>query len=491
MSETTVGGLVTRHAAERPEALALLDAADPRASCLTWSEYDSQADALAGRLVGIGLRRGERVGVLVPDGPEAHVAFVGCERAGVVAVGASTRAGERELAHLFGRAGAHNVIVTPPFVDRVAEPIVLNGGGSSPTSDRLDRARAFGPAEFSFLNSTSGTTGLPKLVMHNQARWFAFHDLAAEAADLTPDDVWMSVVPAPFGFGLWTSHFTPAILGNMCIVTSRFDPESTLAAIEQHRVTVLAAVTTQFVMLLESPSFAHRDLSSLRVLFTGGEAVPFARAAAFEDRTGARVLQFYGSNETGALSRTTLRDDREVRLRTAGRLIPSMHVRLEAGGVPSCKGPLLSLGYYEDPAANGQLYTPDGWMRMGDVVQIDADVLTVVGRTSDFIIRGGKNISAPQVEAEVGSHPAVAMAAAVAVPDPVFGERVCIFVVARDGADAPSLDDLRTYLAERGVGKELWPERLEVVDDLPRSSGGKIAKADLKAALLRPRDILD
>ena len=188
-----------------------------------------------------------------------------------------------------------------------------------------------------------------------------------------------------------------------------------LAAIERYRVTVLAAVSTQFVMLLNSPALDAHDLSSLRVMFTGGEMVPYERAREFEERTGATVLQFYGSNETGALSATTLDDPPELRLRTAGRVIPEMHVRLldpdtdaditatGGPGVPAGKGPTLCLGYWDDDAANERLFTADGWMRMGDLATIDADgYLTVVGRTSDVIIRGGKNISAAQVEDEVG-----------------------------------------------------------------------------------------
>ncbi len=130
------------------------------------------------------------------------------------------------------------------------------------------------------------------------------------------------------------------------------------------------------------------------------------------------MLQFYGSNETGALSYTTSADTRQHRLRTAGRVIEDMQVRLfepDTGadvtgrpgrGQPGCLGPALALGYWGDEAANRQLFTADGWMLMGDIVEIDDDgYLTVVGRTSDFIIRGGKNISAPAVEEEVGTHP--------------------------------------------------------------------------------------
>jgi acyl-CoA synthetase len=246
-------------------------------------------------------------------------------------------------------------------------------------------------------------------------------------------------------------------------------------------------------MLLNAQAERPRDLSSLRSMFTGGEAVPYDRAAEFEETTGARVLQFYGSNETGALSHTSHASDRETRLRTAGHVIPEMHVRLldpethadvPAGvdeGQPACKGPATALGYWGDADANNALFTDDGWMLMGDIVRIDAEgVLTVVGRTSDFIIRGGKNISAPAVEAELATHPSVAMVAAVAFPDPVFGERVCAYVELRPQASV-TLEELVSHLRDRSVSREWWPEHLVIVDQLPRSSGGKVAKGDLKA----------
>jgi acyl-CoA synthetase len=252
---------------------------------------------------------------------------------------------------------------------------------------------------------------------------------------------------------------------------------------------MLAAVSTQFIMMLSSEVLDEVDLTSLRVLFTGGEAVPYERAAAFEERTGAAVLQFYGSNESGALSRTSLTDTRDQRLRTAGRIIEEMEVALldaagnevEVGepGQPVCRGPATSPGYDDDPGGNELLFTPDGRMRMGDVATIDADgYLRVVGRTSDFIIRGGKNVSAPVVEDAVGAVPGVRLVAAVAWPDPVFGERVCVYVA---GPASLTLEDITADLDARGISKELWPERLVVLDDLPRAPGGKIAKSELKA----------
>jgi acyl-CoA synthetase len=248
-------------------------------------------------------------------------------------------------------------------------------------------------------------------------------------------------------------------------------------------------------MLVNSPALESHDLTSLRVVFTGGEALPYERAAEFEERTGGHVLQFYGSNGTGAVSRTTLRDPREKRLGTAGRVIGEMNVRLfdESGndvtasgrGQPGCKGPTLSGGYYDDEAANAKLIRDDGWMMLGDIVQIDDEgYLRVIGRTGDFIIRGGKNVSGPGVEQEVSRHPSVAVAAAVSMPDEIYGERVCVYAELRPGASL-DLEGLASDLARRGVSKEMWPERLIVVPELPRGSSGKVAKQQLREDIAR------
>jgi acyl-CoA synthetase len=462
----TVAGLVAQHARQDADGLAFASEREQ----MTWADYDRRSDALAGHLVAEGYEPGDRIAVQLPDGPDVHVAFVACEKAGLVTVGIGPRAGTREVEHLLSRTGARTLLTD---IDGLC-------GEPPPPARRLAADDVF------LLNSTSGTTGLPKVVVHDQARWFAFHELAVEAGELTPDDVCMSLVSAPFGFGIWTAHVTPTALGAPCIVLSKFDAATAIELIDRYRVTMLAAVSTQFLMLLESPALRDGACSSLRALFTGGEAVPERRAAEFEDRTGALVLQFYGSNETGALSRTTTKDDRPHRLRTAGRVIESMDVRLFGDGQPGCKGPLLSRGYLDDPAANEELFTDDGWMLTGDIVEIDDDgYLTVIGRASDFIIRGGKNVSAAQVEHEVGTHPAVALVAAVAAPDELFGERVCAYVVLRPGHDDLALDELTDHLAERGVSKETWPEHLVVVEDLPRASGGKIAKGELRADIQR------
>jgi acyl-CoA synthetase len=497
----------------QPDALAFLG----DAGTLTWREYAERSDRFAAHLAGLGLTPGERVAVMLPDGPGVHLAFVGCEKAGLIVMGIGPRAGREEIRHLVAKSGAAALVsrgalreldLRALFAELRASGLPLRehivveaqlaasdscyaAAPSTIVSPSDLSSRRLGAEDLFLLNSTSGTTGLPKCVTHHQARWLHFHELAVDSGEMTPRDVFMSVLPAPFGFGLWTAHFTPAALGAPCVVLEKFTPEATLAAIELHRVTILAAVSTQFIMMLNSPALDRIDLSSLRALYTGGEAVPYERALEWEQRTGSLVLQFYGSNETGALSRTTTRDSQEKRLTTSGRLIDSMRVRLcnDAGedvtasgrGIPACRGPLTCRGYYDDVAANAKLYTRDGWMLTGDVARLDADgYLAIVGRTADFIIRGGKNISGPAVEDAVSSHPSVALAAAVAWPDPVFGERVCVYAEMRAGSSL-TLEDLSKHLEARGTSRECWPERLVVLEALPRASGGKVAKGVLRA----------
>jgi acyl-CoA synthetase len=534
----TLADVVAGHARTRPHGPAYIEAdhdpgdgagGDPPArGVLTWAQYDERSSALAAVLAQAGLRPGTRLGVVLPDGATVHAAYLAAEKAGLVVAGVGVRAGPAEVRHLLQRAGATALlthedhpqrpaadlvaslraeglpglrhIVVPDLLAFPASPVWVDGSpvavpGPAEAARLLD-GRALGPDDLFMVNSTSGTTGLPKCVMHTENRWFYFHRLAAEAGELTSGDVFFSTLPAPFGFGLWTAHFSPTILGCPTVLAARFDAEQALRAVAAHRVTVLACVSTQFIMMLNSPLLDRLDLSSLRVMFTGGEAVPFARAAAFEDRTGAKVLQFYGSNETGALSRTALTDPRARRLGTAGRVIDAMQVRIYDGrgrpvtraplvGIPAVKGPATCVGYLDDDAANAELFTEDGWMRMGDVVEIDDDgYLRVVGRTSDIIIRGGKNISAPALEAEIAEHPDVALVAAVSMPDDVFGERVCVYVVTRHNVPI-DLTDITAFLEARGVGREQFPERLVQLEELPRSSGGKVAKGELRADIRR------
>ncbi len=489
---------------------------------ICWRDYEACANRLAAVLLELGLGRGHAVAVKLPDGAAVHVAFLACEKAGAVAVGIGARAGERETRHILAKTGASALvtyvedrggaaaaetfarlrgelrhlrrhIVVPRFeLDPDAD--ILVDGQDARAEARREYPDRLGPDELWLVNSTSGTTGLPKCVMQAQNRWWYFHLHAVEVGALSEQDVFMGAVPAPFGFGQWTSHFTPTYLGAPTVAMERFQAALALELIERERVSVLCAVSTQFRMLLNEPTIATRDLSSLRVMFTGGELIPYEPARRFEELTGASILNFYGSNESGLATATRLSDPPERRLRTGGRVLTGTELRLfEDGrdvtasgrGQPGTRGPAVCLGYLNDPEANRELFTPDGFLLHADVVELDAEgYLRVVGRTSDIIIRGGKNISAAQVEEEVAAHPRVALAAAVPMPDELFGERVCVFVQLNDGG-AMELEELSAFLTAAGSSPEHLPERLVVVDRMPRSSGGKLAKGELRERAAR------
>jgi acyl-CoA synthetase len=501
----TLTDVIRKHARANPDHLAFTEGGDR----MSWAGYEERSNRIAAALIRAGFQPGERIGVQLPDGPSVHATYIGVEKAGMTVIGFGMRSGAKEVSHLLSRGEAVGLIsekvvkgestssLYAELVDAglplrahlVMPDLEQNAPDPHPYEDQIERRR-IGPNDLYMLNSTSGTTGLPKMVMQFQNRWFAYHRMAVDAGDLTADDVFMCLIPAPYGFAQWTGKFTPTLLGAQSILMSRFNPEGCLEAIERHRVTVLMCVSTQFIMLLNSPDFSKRDLRSLRVMFTGGEAIPYERAAEFERLTGAIVLQFFGSNETGALSYTTVRQDIDVRLRSCGEVIPFMQVRLfdddgldvtaiGGPGQPGCKGPVASLGYFDDENANAELFTKDGWMLTGDICVLEGRTLRLVGRKTDFIIRGGKNISAAAVEEDVGSHPAVGLVAAVPMPDDVFGERVACYVVLKEGAQL-TIEDLRTYLKERGASIETWPERLIFVDSLPISSGAKVAKGHLR-----------
>ncbi|GJM36959.1 MAG: cyclohexanecarboxylate-CoA ligase [Acidimicrobiales bacterium] len=514
--DITIANLVASHARTRPDRSAFVT----EAGRLSWRDYHDASDRLAKVLLSSGLEAGERLGVFLADGATIHVSLLAAEKAGLIAVGIGARSGDREMRHLLHATGAtalltaadHNGddwyervhsmqtaglpirhhFVVPEFADDAGAAIVMDGRpaeDSGPGTPDLVAARRMGPDDLFLINSTSGTTGLPKCVAHTQNSKLYMASQAIAAAEMTDADVMLGAAPMPFGFGLFSTHFTGTVLGATVVTVDRFSADIVNQLIERERVTVLVCVSTQFKMMMTSPSFDAHDLSSLRAMFTGGEAIPYEPASRFEKRTGAAVLNFYGSNESGMATGTTIRDSFEHRLETCGRAVAGTDVKLfddrgdatKTGyGQPGSRGPASCLGYYDDPAANDELFADGRYVLHADFCTIDEDgYLAVVGRRSDIIIRGGKNLSALQVENEVMAHPDVGLVAAVAMPDALFGERVCVFVELVGDADV-TLEELTAFMVRRGVSKELLPESLVVVDTLPRSAGGKVAKGTLR-----------
>ena len=291
----------------------------------TWAEYDEGATELAAALASAGMEPGDRVGVWLPDGGAVHLAMLATERAGLTAVGLGSRAGDREVEYLLSSTSARAVITHAEHRGRSTSDLVgtlrrkgltlahvvvprspAEAGSITIDGARMGRAtkrasgtaidgRRLGPNDLFLINSTSGTTGLPKLVTQFENRWFYFHQLVRRATDLQPDDVFMSLIPAPFGFGLWTAHFTPALSRTPVVVMEHFTPEGALELISRERVTVLCRVSTQFIMMLGSDRLRSADLSTLRITFTGGGsgALPSGRGVRdphrFEDSAVLRI----------------------------------------------------------------------------------------------------------------------------------------------------------------------------------------------------------
>ena len=424
---------INRYAVTQPDAPAFGTKTDR----VTWKQYSEASDRLAGVLVAAGYQPGERVAVQLPDTAAVLVALVACEKAGLITTAVRRgRVVADEIPALREAAPSlrHHVVFPDDLeVGRVA----VDGEVVTPAPACEWRERKLGPDDLWLVNSRSGTTGLPKCVLYYQNRCYYFPVAAEQVGELRADDVVMAVVPDPFGFGQWTSHFTPTLLGAPTVVIKRFNASKALELIEREKVTVLCAVSTQFVLMLNAPDLAKYDLTSLRIVFTGGELIPYERARDFERRTGAIVLNFYGLNESGFAASTTVHDATEPRLRIAGRVQPGNELRaVRRRGQRRHRhrprparltrsGDLVRLS--RGRPVNVQLFTPDGFVLHAHEVTVDLDgYLAVVGCKSDIIIRGGKNISATHVEDEGGAHAKIALVGAVPSPDPTFGERVAV-----------------------------------------------------------------
>src|SRR5258705_12316661 len=295
-TDTTLSECVIRNSASTPDKPAYIDfSLDSPDRTLTWSEFDRAAPNLAHRLLSLGVAPGAGVAVWHKDTAAIHILLVAIERCGAVAVGLGARAGVREVTAILRTARPTLVVSDVERLARAqqaagdADPalrVVALGDDSAdlcvdttPRPAGTDGLSPVGPDDVFLINSTSGTTGLPKCVVHTQNRWHYFHQKAVTNGELTADDIFLPVIPTPFGFGIWTSHTTPIYLGATTVRIERFDPVATCAAIERHRVTVLCCVSTQLMMLLPNTASREYELSSLRVFFTVGQRLLSVRTA--------------------------------------------------------------------------------------------------------------------------------------------------------------------------------------------------------------------
>ncbi|MGH9035470.1 MAG: class I adenylate-forming enzyme family protein, partial [Acidimicrobiia bacterium] len=337
---------------------------------------------------------------------------------------------------------------------------------------------------------TSGTEGEPKMVLYS-------HDgigggIANVLGAIRPDDDtrFLLLPPLSTGFGALGTYAAIGRFGVTLVVTAVFDPAGMFKLIERERITHLFGVPTMLGMMLEAKP-AGVDLSSLRAVGSFGAAMSEARVRRTIEVFDARFVNGYGCSD-GGLCMTGWDDPPEKIAATVGRPSPSLcQIRIldddgvemapgEVGEV-CARGPMSPLRYFNSPELDARYRLEGGWTRTGDLGVIDDDgYLRIAGRKKDIIIRGGYNISPAETEAALLTHPAVAEAACVGMPDERLGERMCAFLVLRDGCPLPNLADIEQHLTGAGLARIKHPERLEPIDAMPLNPTGKILKRVLR-----------
>lgn len=516
---------------DRPLGAYLLDAADrlPDKTAvvdgdvrLSYAELADRMDAAAERLLQLGLRADDRIMVQLPNGWQFTVLTLACFRAGIIPVMALPAHRKYELSFLAELSEARAIAVPDVIKDfdhqALAEELasavpsletILVSGAAKPANIRIEeilapghdvagarsRLDATAPAPDSpalFLLS-GGTTGLPKLITrtHND---YAYNVKATSVpTGVTENTVYLGTLPASHNFPL----ACPGILGvlfagGLVVMLPSPEPSKAFATIEREKVTLSTAVPAVAQRWIEYQQETGSDqLASLEVLQVGGSRLPDEIARKVKPVLGATLQQVFGMAE-GLINTTRLDDPEDVICTTQGRPVSAAdEVRIvdEAGedlpdGVPGSiltRGPYTPRGYYRAPEANARAFTPDGWYASGDIVERrPGGNLIVQGRDKDMINRGGEKISAEEIESLVYRIEDVTMAAAVAMPDPLLGERLCLYVTVKPGREV-TLQQIQEMLRQTGVAAFKIPERLVVLDELPTTKVGKINKKDLRS----------
>lgn len=503
------------HRRERPDAVAISgDGAD-----VSYAELADDVARLAAGLAASGIGKDDVVAAQLPNGRAFVTAFLATAALGAVFQTLHMPYRSKELRYLIGHAGAKAVFAVAaaggasPASDILAlkaelpalEHVVGVGGTVDGTlsyaallrSEPIGSTSAAGPDDTYLLLYTSGTTAEPKGVPHS-ARAFlgnAFRSVAE--LGIGPDSRVLSVAALSHLYGLFTVHLALAA-GATITLLPVFQPASFAQDLEGLAPTHVFAAPAHFSPLIAESALTEAHLRSVAVLCLSGTTVPPTLAAAVDALLGdGAVIQLWGMSELQAGTFGRPQDPLETRTGTAGRVSPRTELRIvaETGetapagveGELEVRGPSVFAGYLNNPAETERAFTPDGWFRTGDLARLDqAGYLTLTGRTKELINRGGVKYNPVEVELIAITHPAILHCAVVAYPDAVLGERACLCVEARPD-QAITLDDIRTLLEARGVAKYKWPERLEILPNLPMTPTRKVMRGALAAMLITPK----
>jgi acyl-CoA synthetase (AMP-forming)/AMP-acid ligase II len=463
---------------------------------ITFAEWVRAADGLAAVLVDRGVGPGDVVALMLPSSIDYAIAFAAVIRLGGVATGINNRLGPSEVRAIFEQAGPALVIRDdsldlPPVPDGV--PVLGRDELSAATlhPGLGARRRPGSRSDPAVIIWTSGTTGVPK------GAWFDHDNLASaiEAAGVlnAPGDRQLAATPFPhagYMFKLWAQFASGSTL---VISPTPWRADETLRLLVEERITVAAAVPTQWAKLVELAGVADADLSHLRIGVSATAPCPPALARAVTARIGCPLVVRYAMTESPSITGTEPDDPSEVQFATVGRAQTGMEIAVvDDAGLPvpagevgrvRVRGTCVMRGYWGAPELTAEALPGDGWLRSGDYGYLtDRGDLVLVGRANDMYIRGGYNVYPVEVERVLAEHAGVAQVSVVGHPSPVIGEIGVAFVVPTDPSRPPQLDALRQLVAG-SLADYKRPDRLEIVDALPLTAMAKVDKRSLRASL--------
>ncbi|MBI3372389.1 MAG: AMP-binding protein [Betaproteobacteria bacterium] len=484
----------------------------------TYAEVDRLSGRLALNLLALGLRPLDAVVLTLPNVAEFVILYFALQKLGAIPIAALATHRYAEVSQFVRIAGAAACVYPEaqgdfrfaPTIRRVQEelpcmkfPIVLGNAGpgehsltalieqeASLPGSALERI-VLDPADPCIYQLSGGTTGIPKLIPRTHNDYAYNSRTAAPVCGVTADSVLLLVIPIAHNLALACPGIQGyAFTGGKVVVSASARPQDMFALIQKHRVTHIKVVPALLIRLISSPEIGNYDLSSLKVIQSGGQRMqPEVRLRTKQLIPGVTVQENFGMSE-GMLFFVRLDDPDEVMLETCGRPIsPDDEVRLvddegrevapgEAGEL-TCRGAYTLRGYLRVPEYNAKQFTPDGFYRSGDLMRLHPSGNYVVeGRRKDLINRGGEKISAEEIENLILMHPAVQDVACVAMPDAKLGEKTCACVIPRAGRTL-TLKELVEFLATKEIARFKLPERLELMNEFPSSTFGKVSKKSL------------
>lgn len=470
----------------------------PDAPTLTWADLRDEAAGIAARLAGMGLQKGDCVAVMLPNSRQGILCLFGALFGGFRTALINLVAGAEAIGYALAHSEAKLVLVGTAQTDLlgmatqahdVSARIVTVGTQIEwPAGTARGKLAELGAQEPSILMYTSGTTGRPKGVLHTHASLLAGGWTATLAHDLTTEDRALCVLPIYHINGLCVTVIGTLFSGGSAVVCERFSGSQFWTLCKEHEVTWFSVVPTIISHLLHGKNDPDADtIARIRFGRSASSALAVETQAAFQARFGIPIIETMGLTETAAQILSNPLPPGTRKIGSPGTsfgnevviLSKDLHpVSPGTEGEIAVRGPNVMTCYFRNPDATRETFTPEGWLRTGDLGRMDADgYVFVTGRLKELIIKGGENIAPREVDEALYGHPDVVEAAAFARPCAQYGERVEAAVKLRDGATVCSEDLLRLCQSKLGTFK--CPDAIHILDDLPKGPSGKIQRLRL------------